>query len=62
MKHTSELTPLITIAHQYGSNPTHIQGGGGNISQKISPTTMLVKASGFRLNDITATHGLVPVD
>jgi rhamnose utilization protein RhaD (predicted bifunctional aldolase and dehydrogenase) len=52
---------LIEVAHTLGRNPAFIQGGGGNVSQKVSATEMLVKASGFRLDDITIDRGLVPV-
>ncbi len=56
-----DLESLITIANQYGSNPAYIQGGGGNVSIKISETDMLVKASGLRLDALRPDYGLVGI-
>lgn len=59
---STTFAPILHIAHTLGANPTYIQGGGGNISIKIDDTTMLVKASGLCLRDITLDYGFVAVD
>ncbi|MDR0380792.1 MAG: class II aldolase/adducin family protein [Oscillospiraceae bacterium] len=37
--------------------PEHVQGGGGNTSVKLPGGLMAIKASGFRLDDITPRRG-----
>lgn len=58
---SSNLQKVIAIAHTLGTRPEYIQGGGGNISYKPSAAQMLVKASGFRLDTLSETSGLVAI-
>ena len=54
------LNDIIELSNQYGSNPDLVLAGGGNTSLKDSDA-LYVKASGFRLADITA-EGFVALD
>lgn len=58
----TEHSRIAALAQTIGAKPEYVQGGGGNVSIKISPTEMAVKASGFRLADLNATHGLVGIN
>lgn len=61
MKNT--IKDLITISHYAGSRADYTQGGGGNTSVKNEENgIMLIKASGYRLKDITETTAFVGVD
>lgn len=53
---------LIDISQKIGSHPEYVQGGGGNVSAKLSTNEMAVKASGFRLSDLSPDRGFVVVD
>jgi len=53
---------LARAARAAGSRPDFTQGGGGNVSIKISPERMLVKASGVQLKDITPSSGYALVN
>lgn len=56
------LKGLQTISQAVGNDPDYVQGGGGNTSVKIDGTLMAVKASGYKLNQITSSDGFVVVD
>lgn len=58
----SGLKELVLISQSVGNSPDLIQGGGGNTSVKISEELMAVKASGYRLNQITGDEGYVVVN
>ncbi len=54
---------LIKISQYAGSRADYTQGGGGNTSVKNEKEgLMLIKASGYRLKDITETNAYVAVD
>ncbi len=53
---------LIDISTYAGDRVDYTQGGGGNTSVKCDCGLMLIKASGFRLIDITENTGFVAVD
>jgi rhamnose utilization protein RhaD (predicted bifunctional aldolase and dehydrogenase) len=53
---------LVDISQKIGNRPEYAQGGGGNISVKLSRNEMAIKASGFRLSDLNIDNGLVLVD
>lgn len=54
---------LIDISAYAGNRVDYTQGGGGNTSVKnFSNGTMLIKASGYKLKDITETTAFVAVD
>lgn len=59
MKQT--IKDLIEISQYAGSRADYTQGGGGNTSVK-NENVMLIKASGYRLKDITETNAFVAVD
>ena len=58
----SELEKLVKISQAVGNSPDLIQGGGGNTSVKLDDKLMAVKASGYRLNQITENEGFVVVN
>lgn len=59
---TQPLKELEKISQAVGNSPDLVQGGGGNTSVKLDDTRMAVKASGFKLKEITPTEGYVVVD
>ncbi len=44
---------MYYLASRYANRPDIVQGAGGNFSVKISPDTLLVKASGRTFDEIT---------
>lgn len=58
----SLLNDLVYISTSVGIPTDYTQGGGGNTSVKLSDELMAVKASGYKLKDITATDGYVIVN
>lgn len=50
---------LIDISQYAGNRVDYTQGGGGNTSVKIDDQQMIIKASGFKLKDITENQGFV---
>ncbi len=62
MDYTDELKILQDISDFAGNRPDYTQGGGGNTSVKLDARLMAIKASGYRLTDITPTTGFVTVD
>jgi ribulose-5-phosphate 4-epimerase/fuculose-1-phosphate aldolase len=57
-----QLKELAAISHAAGSRPDYCQGGGGNTSIKLDGEWMAIKASGFRLTEVTATEGFAVVN
>ena len=62
MQFTEKIKELITISHNAGNRVDYTQGGGGNTSVKLSDNLMAIKASGFKLTDISENSGYVVVD
>lgn len=56
------LKELEAISKAVGGRIDYVQGGGGNTSVKLNDELMAVKASGFRLNQLTTTEGFVVVN
>jgi len=56
------LKELEIISNAAGSAPEYVQGGGGNTSVKLNDELMAVKASGFKLKQITNREGFVVVN
>jgi ribulose-5-phosphate 4-epimerase/fuculose-1-phosphate aldolase len=56
------LENLAYISQHVGKSADYTQGGGGNTSAKIDDKHMAVKASGFKLSQITPKDGYVIVD
>jgi rhamnose utilization protein RhaD (predicted bifunctional aldolase and dehydrogenase) len=52
---------FVALSRTYGADLMQVQGAGGNTSVKLSNGLMRVKASGFRVSDITAFDGYVDV-
>jgi ribulose-5-phosphate 4-epimerase/fuculose-1-phosphate aldolase len=59
---TEQLKELEKISQAVGNSPDLVQGGGGNTSVKLDDTRMAVKASGYKLKEITPTEGYVVVN
>ncbi len=59
--HTERLRELAEISAYAGGRADYTQGGGGNTSVKLQGGLMAIKASGFRLCDMTETEGYVTV-
>lgn len=53
---------LAAMARAAGAGPDLTQGGGGNVSLKMGPERMLIKASGSRLSEMTETRGYALVN
>ncbi len=62
MDKTNEFKKFIELSRAIGKRVDFIQGAGGNVSVKIDNIIMLIKASGWRLADISENDGLVAVD
>ncbi|MDO8686244.1 MAG: class II aldolase/adducin family protein, partial [Clostridiales bacterium] len=57
-----ELEILHEISSVAGARVDFVQGGGGNTSVKLDGELMAVKASGFKLNQVTAAEGYAIVN
>jgi rhamnose utilization protein RhaD (predicted bifunctional aldolase and dehydrogenase) len=57
-----ELMELERISKAVGERADYVQGGGGNTSVKLDGEKMAVKASGFKLKQITPREGYVVVN
>ena len=57
-----DLQLLENISQPIGGCSDYVQGGGGNTSVKLDDNYMAVKASGFRLDQVTKEEGYVIVD
>lgn len=57
-----EIDNLIKLSHQIGARLDYVQGGGGNISVKISDNLMAIKASGYELKNMTFQDGFAFVN
>lgn len=60
--YNKELKELEHISQAVGNSPDLVQGGGGNTSVKLSDELMAVKASGYKLSQITPQEGFVVVN
>ena len=56
------LSELARLSQTAGARADYIQGGGGNTSVKLPGGLMAVKASGFRLSQVTETDGFAVVE
>ncbi|MEG1812796.1 MAG: class II aldolase/adducin family protein [Clostridia bacterium] len=54
--HQAQLDDFSRMSGQVGARTDYVQGGGGNTSVKLSSGEMCIKASGYRLSDITPSH------
>ncbi|MCD4785408.1 MAG: class II aldolase/adducin family protein [Candidatus Eremiobacteraeota bacterium] len=63
MKESVEIKELVKISQYAGSDILLVQGGGGNASVKSrDKRKMWIKASGFRLSEVTDEKGYVVTD
>ncbi|NMA66786.1 MAG: class II aldolase/adducin family protein, partial [Clostridiaceae bacterium] len=53
---------LEAISQYAGKRIDYVQGGGGNTSVKLNDEFMAVKASGYKLSQITENEGYVVVN
>jgi ribulose-5-phosphate 4-epimerase/fuculose-1-phosphate aldolase len=60
-KKNNYIKELIRISQAVGNKTDYIQGGGGNTSVKLDTELMAVKASGFKLKQISPDEGFVIV-
>ncbi len=60
--YSKELEELQKISQAVGNSPDLVQGGGGNTSVKLNEELMAVKASGYKLSQITPKEGFVVVN
>jgi len=57
-----EMTEFVRISQAVGNRIDLVQGGGGNTSAKLDDEKMAIKASGFRISQITSDSGYVVVN
>lgn len=57
-----KLKELVSISRAVGSLPDMVQAGGGNTSVKLNDELMAVKASGYKLNQVTEKEGYVVIN
>lgn len=62
MNDTQLLQEYVRLSQTAGARADYVQGGGGNTSVKLSHGRMAVKASGYRLNQVTMDTAYVVVD
>lgn len=55
------LNQLMEMSQTIGARADYAQGGGGNTSVKLDGELMAVKASGYKLKDITKNSGFVVI-
>jgi rhamnose utilization protein RhaD (predicted bifunctional aldolase and dehydrogenase) len=53
---------LVKISHYLGDNLEYAQGGGGNTSVKLDGNLMLIKASGYKLSQVSTENGFVSIN
>ena len=58
----NELKELVKISQFAGTRVDYTQGGGGNTSVKLDDKLMAIKASGYKLSEITEKEAYVTVD
>ena len=58
----NQLKELVSISRFAGNRVDYTQGGGGNTSVKLDNKLMAIKASGYKLSEITLDNAYVTVD
>ena len=56
------LKEFAALSQAAGMRADYVQGGGGNTSVKLGNGLMAIKASGFRLSQVTETDGFAVVE
>ena len=62
VKTKNMLQKLAYLSQTAGSRADYVQGGGGNTSVKLGNGLMAIKASGYRLRQVTETDGFAVVE
>jgi rhamnose utilization protein RhaD (predicted bifunctional aldolase and dehydrogenase) len=57
-----KIADLVYLSQKIGQRLDYVQGGGGNISVKISENLMAIKASGYELKNLTKNDGFAFVN
>lgn len=60
--HRKPLEAFARMSRAAGVRPDLVQGGGGNTSVKLDDNLMAIKASGYRLDDITPDNAYALLD
>jgi ribulose-5-phosphate 4-epimerase/fuculose-1-phosphate aldolase len=60
-QHNQEIKELVKLCKTF-SSPNYVQGAGGNLSIKSSEKIMLIKSSGFRLDEVSSKKGISQVN
>ena len=60
--HLAQLEQFSKMSCEIGARADYVQGGGGNTSVKLDDGLMAIKASGFRLGDITPSAAYALID
>jgi len=55
----NDLSGLVKISQASGTRSDYVQSGGGNTSAKLAKNLMAIKASGYRISQISLTDGFV---
>lgn len=58
-KNIDDLNGLLKISQACGTRSDYVQSGGGNTSAKLAKNMMAIKASGYRIAQISLTDGFV---
>ncbi len=58
----AKLQQMADMSQSVGKSADLAQGGGGNTSVKLNDNLMAVKASGYKLKDMTTKEGFVVID
>ncbi|MDI9471243.1 MAG: class II aldolase/adducin family protein [Bacillota bacterium] len=61
-RHQAALAAFSRLSQTAGARSDYVQGGGGNTSVKLDERLMAIKASGFRLSQITPERAYAVVD
>lgn len=57
-----KIADLVFLSQKIGTRLDYVQGGGGNISVKISDNLMAIKASGYELKNVRENDGFAFVN
>ena len=60
--HAARLAAFARISQAIGRRTDYVQGGGGNTSVKLENGLMAIKASGYRLSDVTDRSAYAVLD